>query len=224
MALVEELAEKCRVVPVEADLATAQGLDRVTGAIREHGPLRYLVNNAGYSPYSLFAGCDLPSQMGMIPLHCEASVALCHAALPAMLDKGCGTIINVSSLASFVTGRTLTVYSGTKAFINAFSQSLHAEVGDRGIEVQVFCPGFVHTGMHAPMEAEGFDKKAFPEEFWMTATEAVSCSMKALGTGRRFVIPGEQNRAFARSAVQATLAALQEDEPVNCSATMEEMR
>ncbi|HKX79818.1 MAG TPA: SDR family NAD(P)-dependent oxidoreductase [Novosphingobium sp.] len=206
-ALGQELAGKAELVPVQADLATQEGVARTVEAMERHGPVDILVNNAGYSPYSTFAESVLDEQRGMIPLHCDATISLCHAALPAMLEKGRGTIINVSSVGSFVTGPTLTVYSGTKAFINYFSMSLRSEVKDRGIEIQVMCPGFVHTGLHAPMEKQGFDKGAFPE-LWMHAPEAVAASVEAIGTGQLFVIPGERNAAFSRHAVQALLDSL----------------
>ena len=207
-ALAGELAGKTRIIAVKADLGTAAGIAQTLAAAQAEGPVDILVNNAGYSPYSQFAEGDLQQQMGMIPIHCEATVALCHAVLPAMLEKGRGTIINVSSVAAFVTGPTLTVYSGTKAFINYFSQALLAEVGGRGVDIQVFCPGLVHTGLHAPMEEQGFNKAAFPAEMWMTSSEAIATSIAALGTGKLFVIPGEQNVATVRQRLQALVDSL----------------
>lgn len=205
-ALAKEISDRCELVPVQADLGAASGISRTVDAMNREGPVDILVNNAGYSPYSTFAESVLDDQRGMIPVHCDATVSLCHAALPAMLRKGAGVIVNVSSLAAFVTGPTLAVYSGTKAFINYFSQALRAEVKGRGVEVQVFCPGFVHTGMHALMP--GFDKAAFPADLWMDAPEAVAASIGALGSEQLFVIPGEKNVAIARQGVQALLDSL----------------
>ena len=144
----------------------------------------------------------------MLDLHCDATITLCRAAIPFMGEHDGGTIINVSSLGSFLPGPGLAVYGATKSFVNYFSNALQAEVKPEGIEVQVLCPGLVRTEIHDAMQGQGFDPASFPDEMWMDSTDVVAASLAALGSGQLFVIPGEGNVAMARSGAQALLDAL----------------
>lgn len=200
--LVDELASQAEVHPVQADLSTVEGVAHTMEMLRQKGPVDILVNNAGYSPYGHFADTSIEQQRGMLNLHCDATITLCRAAIPFMQERGGGSIINVSSLGSFLPGPGLAVYGATKAFLNYFSQSLQAEVAAAGIEVQALCPGLVRTEIHDAMAPQGFDKTAFPEEMWMQPADVVSASLAALGSGKLFVIPGESNRSYAAMGAQ----------------------
>ncbi len=200
--LVEELAPQTEIHPVQADLSTVEGVAHTMEMLRQKGPVDILVNNAGYSPYGHFADTSIEEQRGMVSLHCDATITLCRAAIPFMRERGGGSIINVSSLGSFLPGPGLTVYGATKAFLNYFSQSLQAEVAEAGIEVQALCPGLVRTEIHDSMVPQGFDKTAFAEEMWMQSAEVVTASLSALGSGELFVIPGEGNRRYAQLGAQ----------------------
>ena len=196
--------------PVVADLATVEGVAHCMEMLRQKGPVDILVNHAGYSPYGYFSTAPIEQQRGMLSLHCDATITLCRAAIPFMRERGGGSIVNVSSLGSFLPGAGLAVYGATKAFINYFSQSLQAEVQRDRIEVQVLCPGLVRTEIHDAMRGQGFDPASFPEEMWMDSAEVVAASLAVLGSGQQLVIPGAGNRDLARSGAQALLDALPE--------------
>ncbi len=117
-------------------------------AIRQQGPVDYLVNNAGFGTFGHFDQLSIESQRSMVSLHIDASITLCRAAIPFMRELGGGTIINVSSLGTFVPGKGMAVYGATKAFLNYYSQALQAELAGTGIEVQALCPGFTRTEFH----------------------------------------------------------------------------
>lgn len=208
--LADELAGQVELHAVTADLASVEGVARTLDALRQKGPVSILVNNAGFSPYGRFTRQPIESQRRMLALHCDASITLCRAAIPYMQKNGSGWIINVSSLGSLLPGPGLSVYGASKAFLNYLSQCLHAELAGDGIEVQILCPGMVHTEIHEPMKDQGFDPDAFPEEMWMEAEAVVAASLAARGSGQLLVVPGEGNRRLARMGLQSVLDSLGE--------------
>jgi short-subunit dehydrogenase len=208
-ALAEELADAVELHVVAADLGTIEGVARTMEAIRQQGPVDYLVNNAGFSTFGEFADLPVDGQRGMVNLHVDTTITLCRAAVAFMRERGAGYIINVSSIGAFLPGKGLAVYGATKAFLNCYSQALQAELADAGIEVQALCPGYIRTEFHLPLIEAGFDKCRIPDEMWMNADEVVTASLTALGSGRVLVVPGEANRALARMGLQRQLDALQ---------------
>ena len=120
-----------------------------------------------------------------------------------------GNIINVSSVGAFAPGKSLAVYGATKAFLNYYSRALHKELDGSGIQVQALCPGYTETEFHLPLEQAGFDTSLIPQEWWMSASEVVSASLDALGSGQVLVVPGESNRDIARKALGKELELIQ---------------
>lgn len=207
-ALAGELAGQVETHVVTADLGTVEGVARTMEAIRQKGPVDILVNNAGFSTVGKFAGLGIDSQRDMLDLHCDATLTLCRAAIPFMVERGGGSIINVSSLSAFIPASGLATYGASKAFLTCFSQSLQAELAGSGIEVQALCPGYTHTEFHEGMAELGFDKGRVPAQMWMDAGEVVAASLAALGSGQVLVVPGEDNRALARAGLEQQLAQL----------------
>jgi short-subunit dehydrogenase len=183
-------------------------------ALRQKGPVDYLVNNAGFTTMGSFADQPIKRQRDMLGLHCDASITLCRAAVPFMQELGGGRIINVSSIAAYLPGKGLAVYGASKAFLNYFSIALQAELADTGIRVQALCPGYMRTEFHSELEAAGFDKSRIPDEMWMEADEVVAASLAALDTEQVVVVPGQGNQAIVRMGLQQQLDALGHAEEV----------
>jgi short-subunit dehydrogenase len=207
-AMASELADSVELHSLEADLGTIEGVARTMEAIRQRGPIAYLVNNAGFGTFGNFDQLPIEGQRAMVSLHVDASITLCRAVIPFMREQGSGAIINVSSLGSFVPGKGMAVYGATKAFLNYYSQALQAELAGTGIEVQALCPGFTRTEFHEGMIEEGFDRERIPQEMWMTSEEVVAASLAALGNAQVLVVPGEDNQGFARMGMQQQLGCL----------------
>ena len=140
--------------PLVADLATDEGVAAVADICATEA-LTLLVNNAGVAHYMPFA--ELPAAKAAELLHVKvvAPVMLSRAAVPGMLARGVGTIVNVAGMIAFSGPATLeqvqlrrAVYAGTLANSVAFSQVLHEEVKAQGLRVQVLCPGVVATEFH----------------------------------------------------------------------------
>ena len=209
LALAEELAGTVEVHCLEADLESIEGVARTMEAIRQQGPVTILVNNAGFGALGDFDSLPIEGQRSMINLHIDTSVTLCRAAIPFMREAGGGTIVNVSSLAAFVSGEGMAVYGASKVFLNYYSQALQVELAASGIEVQALCPGFTHTEFHDSMTKESFDRDRIPEQMWMSAEAVVAASLDALGSGRVLVVPSERNQNIARRGLQQQLDSVQ---------------
>ncbi|MDJ0877346.1 MAG: SDR family NAD(P)-dependent oxidoreductase [Halieaceae bacterium] len=207
-ALGSELAGRAEVHPVAADLGTREGRTRVIEALRQKGPVDYLVNNAGFSTLGPFDSLDIDDQQAMVDVHITATMALTRAALPYMRELGGGAIINVSSLASFGPVPMAAVYAASKGFLNLFSESLQKEVADAGIRVQSLCPGYTMSEFHDRDAMAAFDRDMVPGDEWMDAPEVVTASLEALEGGPVILVPGEGNRESARKGVARALSKL----------------
>ena len=166
------------VEPLPADLATDSEIERVAERIRAGRPLSMLVNNAGFGVKGTLAATDPALQVAMVHVHALAPMRLCRAALPAMLARRAGAIVNVSSVASFIYTPGNANYSATKAYLTAFSEGLHGEVRHAGIQVQALCPGFTRTEFHDRMGLTASERDRRP--LWLSAEFVVDCSLGAL--------------------------------------------
>ncbi len=208
-ALAQELGEQVELHAVGADLNSVEGVARTMEALRQKGPVDYLINNAGFSVMGQFPDLPIGGQRDMVSLHCDTTITLCRAAIPFMRERGAGYIVNVSSLGAFLPGKGLAVYGASKAFINYYSQSLQAELAGTGVRVQALCPGYTRTEFHEGMSEAGFDLAKIPEQLWTESDEVVHCSLAALDKDQVLVVVGEANQAIARSGAQKLLDSLQ---------------
>ncbi|OGD10909.1 MAG: hypothetical protein A2Y86_06050 [Candidatus Aminicenantes bacterium RBG_13_62_12] len=193
--LARELREKHSVAveALQADLAISEGIDRVERRIAGDNTLGLLVNNAGFGggPGSFWER-EAGHHLGMVQVHVAATVRLCRAALPGMIARGHGGIINLASIAAF-SPFSGPMYSGTKAFLVMFSENLQSELLGTGVCVQALCPGMTHTEFH---EVAHIDKAIVPKPFWMTAEEVIRISLRRLGRGA-ICVPGWKNKIIA---------------------------
>lgn len=105
--------------------------------------IRILVNNAGFGTYGPFLDTPLETELDMVDLNVVSLTGIAGLALPFM-GKG-SILINTASLAAFLPLGNFSVYAATKAYVLSFSESIAAEVADRGIKVCALCPGSVST-------------------------------------------------------------------------------
>ena len=180
---------------VVADLARLADIERVEQRIADSATVELLINNAGFGTVGTFSEANLDRQLDMIWVHVIACVRLSRAALPGMIARGHGAIINVSSPAAFFPTPGNVTYSATKAYVKAFSEALAAELTGTGVQVQVLCPGFTSTEFHATPEYQRLDVRSrIPKGFWMSADDVVAASLRALRRGQLVCIPGLNNR------------------------------
>ncbi len=198
-ALAEELehAFGVRATVLVADLATDDGVARVVEKIEDVERLDLLVNNAGFGLGGAFVETDVDAVHDMVRVHVVAPIRLTHAALPGMLDRGAGAIVNVSSVAAFYPLPTQTAYGATKAFLNSFTEALHQEVQDSGVRLQVLCPGFTRTEFQS--EA-GIASGGLSDFAWLSTETVVRHSYRDLRRGALLSVPGLGYQLLVKAA------------------------
>ena len=187
-------------VPIEvirADLSREEDLSRLEQRIGEMENLDLLVNNAGFGMVGRFARGLPERQYEMVNVHFMSTVRLSRAALPAMLARRKGAIINVSSLAAFFPLPGGVTYCATKAALVAFSQSLALELSGSGVQVQALCPGYVYTEFHETAEYQLIGRAFIPKFMWGPAEPVITESLKALRKGQVICIPGRLNQLLS---------------------------
>ncbi|MEH3131681.1 MAG: SDR family oxidoreductase [Mycolicibacterium neoaurum] len=173
-----------------ADLADQAGRDAVCERLRNG--VQVLVNNAGFGISGEFWTADYAQLQSQLDVNVTAVMALTHAALPAMLAAGTGTVINVASVAGLMPGRGST-YSASKAWVIAFSEGLANGLGGTGVGVHALCPGFVHTEFH---ERAGIDMAGTPSWFWLEVDDVVEDTLTAVADDKVVIVPGLQYKAL----------------------------
>src|SRR5260370_11272122 len=183
---------KTRTEILVADLTADADLARVASACEG---IDLLVNNAGFGTRGLFHRVDFASQHAMHKLHVMAAMQLTHAALPAMVARNSGGIINVSSIAAFITGPGNTSYCATKAWMNMFTEGIDLELKSLGsaVKVQALCPGFTYSGFHDVM---GMGRNSISKSLWMSSEFVVDTSLRGLDAGHALVVPGWRYKVF----------------------------
>lgn len=190
-----------------ADLTSDQDLAHVEQRVAAASNFELLVNNAGFGSRGKFFQTDLRGQDQMHRLHVLATMRLTHAALPGMVERGKGAVINVSSVAGFWQAPGNVGYCATKCWMNSFTEGLALELKGAGsrVTVQALCPGYTRSEFH---DTAGLNGNRVGEGMWMSAEEVVAASLRGLDRGDTFVIPGWRYKAAAfllRNAPRAML-------------------
>jgi short-subunit dehydrogenase len=147
------------------------------------------VNNAGFGSSGSFADLPAGTAEDQIRLNVTAVVRLTHAALPGMLQRGHGGVLNVSSVAGFVPSPGAATYGATKAFVTSFSENLSAEVKHRGVHVTALCPGFTRT------ERGDVPASAPAGLAWLDVDKVARAGLDAVAAGRVLTVPGAQYKS-----------------------------
>lgn len=191
-----ELADRFGVTvdPLPADLATDQGVDAVADRLRDTDrPVDMVVNNAGFGLSGLFWELPVADEERLLRVNVHAVLRLTHAALPGMLARGHGDVINVSSVAGFMPGGRGASYGASKAWVTAFSEGLAHDLAGTGVRVSAVCPGFTRTEFH---QRAGMDMSRLPAVMWLRATDVVATALRDHRRGVTVSIPGAQYKAL----------------------------
>jgi short-subunit dehydrogenase len=181
---------------VVADLTCDEDVARVCERLGR-GEVELLVNNAGFGSRGFFFEADPEQQDAMHRLHVIAVERLTRAALPGMVARRNGGIINVASVAGFITGPGNISYCATKAWMVVFTEGLYLELKGMGspVTVQALCPGYTYTEFH---DVLGVDRASLMGKgWWMSADRVVAESLEGFKRGKLLVIPGLRYKAVA---------------------------
>ena len=197
-ALAAELrqAHGVEVLVLPADLSVWEAHVPVMSAL-DGRFVETLVNNAGFGVPQDYLDALWERQRDFLMTLVVSVCGLTHALAPAMVARGRGEIVNTASLAGFAPGAAgHTMYPAAKSFVIKFSQSLDAELREKGIRVTAICPGFTKTSFHEAAGTADLMDQA-PRSFWQTAEEVVETAIRANEHGRVVVVPGWHNKVAA---------------------------
>jgi short-subunit dehydrogenase len=157
--------------------------------------LDVLVNNAGVGLAGPFAEHDPAQVMQLLDLNIAALTRLMHHALPGMLARARGGILNVASLGGLAPGPYQSVYYASKAYVISLSEAVGYETAGSGVRLSVLAPGPVDTGFHAAMGAE----HAFYRQLLLAQSPGAVARSAYRGyvLGCRLVVPGLINKVMA---------------------------
>lgn len=175
-----------------ADLATEVGVEAVAARLKDQDrPISTLVNNAGFGTADSFLDSTPEYESDSVEVMVRAVTLLSKTAAEAMVERGHGMILNVSSVAALLPGGS---YSAAKAFVLTLTESLALELQDTGVQASVVLPGFTRTQFH---QRADIDTTAIPEWMWLDSGEVARTALTDASQGRVVCVPGLQYRALS---------------------------
>lgn len=153
----EQLAVELEGKAFQADVAT-QGKALVEAVIAHYGQLDVLINNAGVTNDGLFMDQPQDDWWRALEVNLGGAEACSRAAVPGMMRRRWGRIVNLSSIAATKGGKGQTGYAASKGAIEAFTRTLAREVGRKGVLVNAVAPGVIDTEMTALTREVAGDK------------------------------------------------------------------
>jgi len=169
--------------------------DLVDRAIRAMSGLDAIVNNAGRSHFGAFAAQDEASIRSLIETNLTAPLLLARAALPHLIARGSGRIVNVGSVFGAIGFPNHAAYSATKFALRGFSEALRRELADTGVKVLHVAPRATATAMNGPAARAAMAESGTAVD----APEVVAAVIAgAIEDDREEVTIGRPERFFAR--------------------------
>jgi short-subunit dehydrogenase len=176
-----------------ADLSVEKDRARVAARLSsaDAAPVDLLINNAGYTTGGLL-DVDSEALRSQLEVNVASVLELTVAALPGMIDRSRGAVINVSSISGFLPGNSQ--YSADKAWVTAFTEAVSAKLAATGVRAIALCPGYVRTEFH---ERAGLDVGGRKGPFWLDANRVVDECLADLARGKVVSVPSPQYKVIA---------------------------
>jgi short-subunit dehydrogenase len=193
-ALGEKLMQQYGVAVdvLRADLSASADVRAVEKRIRDDGAITALVNNAGIGPKGALLADDIDYLDTMIALNVTAANRLAVAAAQAFAARGKGTIVNIASAVAIVPEFFNGAYSGTKAYVLAFTQSLARELEGSGVRLQAVLPGLTRTEI---FDRAGGSMDNLDQSRIMDVADLVDAALAGLDQGELVTIPSLPEKA-----------------------------
>lgn len=161
----DAVADRLGATAITADLADASSRTELVDQIEAAGPIDVWINNAGLSVVGPFVENDADEIAAIFAINLEAPVQLMRAVLPAMIERGEGHIVNVSSMAMAVNTPWFATYGASKSGLSAFVESLRVELAGTGVDLTTVEIGETDTDMLRELRSGSSDVDAMYERF-----------------------------------------------------------
>lgn len=193
-----EAAHKVKVSTIGKDLSLPNAAKEVYDeTTRLKISIDYLINNAGFGDFGMFAETNWNKELQMINLNITALTHFTKLYLQDMVKHGSGKIMNVASTAAFQPGPTMAVYFATKAYVLNFSEAVNNEVSDKGITVTALCPGPTESGFQAAAELE--ESKMVKGKKLPSSKTVAEYGYRSMMSGKAVAIHGLMNSILANA-------------------------
>jgi short-subunit dehydrogenase len=169
-----------------ADLEKPADVARIVSRLESDPAITLLLNNAGAGTEGPVLNAAAAKIDAMVQLNVVSLTQLSVAAVNAFAKRGRGTLINVASVVALMPEALLGAYSGTKAYVLNFTQSLQNEFKDSPIRIQAVLPGLTRTEF---FDRAGLDLTSYPQEMVMSVDELVDGALAGLNLGELITIP-----------------------------------
>lgn len=196
--LLEQLAAELRsdcgvaVETIALDLTRVSAARELYEEVNKRGlAVDVLVNNAGFGVFGRFAAVAPQRQRDLLQLNICALTELCSLFLPPMLERGCGGILNVASIAAFQAGPNLASYYASKAYVLSLTEALRSESGGRGLNICCLAPGPTFTEFTT---VAGMRTDAFYRLLAMSPEQVACAGYRGFRRNRALIIPGIINK------------------------------
>ncbi|MBS0249450.1 MAG: SDR family oxidoreductase [Proteobacteria bacterium] len=182
-------------VAILCDVSEANAIDVISAALARSGLyLDVLVNNAGLGLAGPFVEQSETELSALVALNIETVTRLTRAALPAMLARGQGGVLNIASLGASVPGPNQSAYYASKAYVVSLTEAIASEIAGQGVRMSALLPGPVNTSFHEEMGAErSLYRYVLPP---MSPEGVARSAYRGFMWGNRVIVPGILNRFF----------------------------
>ena len=191
----DELKNSFKVLPVVQDLSVMEAADLIWEKTEAEGcVVEVLVNNAGVMYCQGIAETSERMLKLIMMVHMNTPLLLCRKYIGGMKERGCGYILNISSLAAWMSWPGIGMYGNTKRFVRDYSRELRIECQKTGVSVTNAYFGAVDTPL-IPLK-DSLRKLARGLMVMITPEKAVERALRATFKRRRGTMPGFLNKLF----------------------------
>ncbi len=180
------------VYTIAVDLSVNNSCEKILDYVNKNNlSVDILINNAGVGYFGYLNEIDMERELKLIDINIRALTELTKIFLPAMIQHGEGSIMNVASTAAFCAGPKMATYYASKSYVLNFTEALYEEVKGNNIKISCLCPGPVRTNFQ---ERSGIKKKESAKKALMTPKEVAKIAYKDFKKGKLIIIPGFRNK------------------------------